>query len=259
MYEMTREGFTFLVMGFTGSEAAKRKEAFIQRFNEMETALQQGIANGPVHQGPQLEQVTMNKLEVENLKLRLELSELKLAQATAPKPVDIVSQPAMPIHTKQSDYVEETEFIFTDDLLQQPKTGLYQVPLPFAYPKRKTSHPVKWLRKDIKQLLEYRTQGKTLPEIAKLMGRTFRSVDSKMRDMRRDAKIIVKPAPTAHVKPVSRSRRQYKRWTAAEDAELVAYHQENIGGAEIAEAMGRTPNSIYSRLYDLKLTGKITG
>lgn len=38
-YEMTKDGFTFLVMGFTGKEAARFKEAYINRFNEMEAAL----------------------------------------------------------------------------------------------------------------------------------------------------------------------------------------------------------------------------
>lgn len=43
MYAMSRDGFVFLVMGFTGSEAAKRKEAYIQRFNEMEAALHHAV------------------------------------------------------------------------------------------------------------------------------------------------------------------------------------------------------------------------
>lgn len=40
-YRMTRDGFTFLCMGFTGKEAARWKEAYIQAFNRMETELQQ--------------------------------------------------------------------------------------------------------------------------------------------------------------------------------------------------------------------------
>lgn len=35
-YAMTRDGFTLLVMGFTGSKAMKFKEAYIKRFNQME-------------------------------------------------------------------------------------------------------------------------------------------------------------------------------------------------------------------------------
>lgn len=38
-YLLTRDGFTFLCMGFTGKEAAKWKEAYIVAFNTMEQAL----------------------------------------------------------------------------------------------------------------------------------------------------------------------------------------------------------------------------
>lgn len=39
MYYLTRDGFTFLVMGFTGKVAAQFKEAYINAFNEMEEML----------------------------------------------------------------------------------------------------------------------------------------------------------------------------------------------------------------------------
>jgi len=39
MYEMTRDGFFFLVMGFTGAKAAAFKEAYIEAFNQMESDL----------------------------------------------------------------------------------------------------------------------------------------------------------------------------------------------------------------------------
>lgn len=38
-YIITRDGFSFLVMGFTGPQAAKFKEDFINAFNKMENAL----------------------------------------------------------------------------------------------------------------------------------------------------------------------------------------------------------------------------
>jgi len=44
MYKMTRDGFTFLAMGFTGKEAARFKEAYIQAFNEMERSIIETIA-----------------------------------------------------------------------------------------------------------------------------------------------------------------------------------------------------------------------
>lgn len=39
MYELTRDGFTFLAMGFTGSKAAQFKEDYIKAFNMMEARL----------------------------------------------------------------------------------------------------------------------------------------------------------------------------------------------------------------------------
>lgn len=38
-YEMTKDGFVFLVMGFTGKKAAAFKEAYISEFNRMEAEL----------------------------------------------------------------------------------------------------------------------------------------------------------------------------------------------------------------------------
>lgn len=38
-YKITRDGFAFLAMGFTGRNAAKWKEAYIKAFNEMESNL----------------------------------------------------------------------------------------------------------------------------------------------------------------------------------------------------------------------------
>ncbi len=39
MYYMTRDGFTLLVMGYTGEKAMKFKEAYIRQFNAMEKVL----------------------------------------------------------------------------------------------------------------------------------------------------------------------------------------------------------------------------
>lgn len=43
MYTITRDGFTFLAMGFTGKKAAEFKERFIAAFNQMEQMLLGGI------------------------------------------------------------------------------------------------------------------------------------------------------------------------------------------------------------------------
>ena len=39
MYRITRDGFVFLAMGFTGAKAAQFKEAYINAFNQMEKQL----------------------------------------------------------------------------------------------------------------------------------------------------------------------------------------------------------------------------
>ena len=36
MYEITKDGFTFLAMGFTGAKAAQFKQQYIEAFNRME-------------------------------------------------------------------------------------------------------------------------------------------------------------------------------------------------------------------------------
>lgn len=41
MYYMTKDGFTFLVMGFTGKQAAKFKEDYINAFNKMEAYIKE--------------------------------------------------------------------------------------------------------------------------------------------------------------------------------------------------------------------------
>lgn len=40
-WDMTKDGFTLLVMGYTGQKAMQFKLRYIQRFNEMELALKQ--------------------------------------------------------------------------------------------------------------------------------------------------------------------------------------------------------------------------
>ena len=42
VYQLTRDGFMFLAMGFTGKDAARWKEAYIDAFNKMEAAIAQG-------------------------------------------------------------------------------------------------------------------------------------------------------------------------------------------------------------------------
>lgn len=47
VYEMTKDGFMFLVMGFTGKKAAQVKESYINAFNEMAEKLYGKITSKP--------------------------------------------------------------------------------------------------------------------------------------------------------------------------------------------------------------------
>lgn len=47
-YEMTKDGFVFLVMGFTGKRAAAFKEAYISEFNRLESELTKPLPVAPV-------------------------------------------------------------------------------------------------------------------------------------------------------------------------------------------------------------------
>jgi Rha family phage regulatory protein len=50
MFNMTKDGFVFLVMGFTGRQASKFKEAYIEAFNWMQDVLiQQGFTLAKRH------------------------------------------------------------------------------------------------------------------------------------------------------------------------------------------------------------------
>lgn len=48
MYQMTKDGFMFLVMGFTGKRAAEIKERYINAFNEMADKLNNKAPTAPV-------------------------------------------------------------------------------------------------------------------------------------------------------------------------------------------------------------------
>lgn len=52
MYEMTRDGFTFLAMSFTGKKAAQFKEDYIKAFNMMEEKLQKRPCDSYMIQDP---------------------------------------------------------------------------------------------------------------------------------------------------------------------------------------------------------------
>jgi len=74
---MTRDGFTFLAMGFTGKEAAKFKEQFIEAFNSMESKLKTITPSIPGSFAEALELAAHQAREIE--------SQAKLIAIQAPK------------------------------------------------------------------------------------------------------------------------------------------------------------------------------
>lgn len=51
-YQITRDGFAFLAMGFTGKRAAQFKEAYINAFNQMEKQLSKPLYRATLHITP---------------------------------------------------------------------------------------------------------------------------------------------------------------------------------------------------------------
>ena len=78
MFELTRDGFVFLVMGFTGPKAARWKEAYIAAFNAMEAQL---AARTPA---PEALLATMAGL-MEQM-IALQHKTLEVLERLAPKP-----------------------------------------------------------------------------------------------------------------------------------------------------------------------------
>jgi Rha family phage regulatory protein len=68
-YEMTRDGFSLLVMGFTGSKALEWKLKYIQAFNEMEKALRE----------PKAKTVKANEDKEKALEVRMMNAKVKMS------------------------------------------------------------------------------------------------------------------------------------------------------------------------------------
>jgi len=127
MYELTRDGLTFLVMGFTGPQAAHAKESFIQRFNAMEAALR----GAPQALPAPVKRSTIKVDEAEYWKMKAELAEMKLKYRTR----------------------------------------------------------VNWDDEEIVELIELHRQGLTPTPIGDKMGRSPNSVSTKIRELRIEGKI----------------------------------------------------------------------
>lgn len=82
MVEISRDGFTFLVMGFTGKEAARFKLAYIKAFNKMEETLRHISASASAA----TDMASIPRFQLDRLKDRvISLQEAEIARLTAPK------------------------------------------------------------------------------------------------------------------------------------------------------------------------------
>lgn len=82
---MTKDGFIFLAMGFTGKKAAEFKEKYIAAFNAMENQLKQGITQSleSLSRKQILQMALEAEEEKERMAARLALSEEKNREMTA--------------------------------------------------------------------------------------------------------------------------------------------------------------------------------
>lgn len=86
MYYLTRDGFTFLAMGFTGKIAARFKEAYINAFNEMENKLR-GITV------KEEEIITYLRSLCEDMDSRLKGNEKQLQERFGTNPITGITSP----------------------------------------------------------------------------------------------------------------------------------------------------------------------
>ena len=74
-YDLTRDGFSLLVMGFTGKKALEWKLKYIEAFNLMETKLKKGFTElEQMKIKAQYERATAMRMNAENRRLKLLLS-----------------------------------------------------------------------------------------------------------------------------------------------------------------------------------------
>lgn len=79
MYQITKDGFAFLTLGFTGARAAEFKERYIAEFNRMEKTLRERHAPKPMSH---MEMMELQFQIVKEINLKAELAQQKAVEAT---------------------------------------------------------------------------------------------------------------------------------------------------------------------------------
>lgn len=83
-YRMTKDGFMFLVMGFTGEQAGQLKEMFIARYNEAEQILRGRDTGALLRCQKELAQVQRRLIATQRALIAAGRRELKLLRAQRP-------------------------------------------------------------------------------------------------------------------------------------------------------------------------------
>ena len=104
-YEITRDGFMFLVMGFTGKKAAVAKEAFIKAFNIMEAELNKPSMLSPLEVLAQVAQALADQQNnmslMDNRLTKIEKDKKEAEQQLSLIPLDNIGTPPEEMTTRK--------------------------------------------------------------------------------------------------------------------------------------------------------------
>lgn len=93
MYRLTRDGFMWLAMGFTGPEAARWKEGFIAEFNRMEAAIKAADTRALTRAQTELARTQRQLIVAQKSLLTQARRELRRFAAPPPRPASVDQLP----------------------------------------------------------------------------------------------------------------------------------------------------------------------
>jgi Rha family phage regulatory protein len=99
-YQIARDGFMYLVMGFTGKRAAVYKEAYINAFNEMERQLHNRYQTVPQQGKPKINDILHSAVSLE--KMTVEIAYTKQGDVIS---INELEQPLTASNTKEASTV----------------------------------------------------------------------------------------------------------------------------------------------------------
>lgn len=99
-YNITKDGFTFLAMGYTGKKAAEFKEKYIAAFNAMEQQIKQGLQLSSDFMQTQMQMMNQMMQLCNSMMQRLE----RLEGVQQAPPQSSVPQPVIDLDTSDKEY-----------------------------------------------------------------------------------------------------------------------------------------------------------